>query len=90
MPIFGRKKQRREALAAQVIAIVQEMLTGRGLEPTVSLDVPLGAEGLGFDSVARLDLLAAIEKHCGVRIPEPFWGSRPIRDLNHLLDVAKG
>lgn len=90
MPIFGRKKQRREARAAQVIAIAQEMLSQRGLEAAVSLDAPLGTEGLGFDSVARLDLLAAVEKQCGVRIPEAFWGTRPLQSLNHLLDVAKG
>ena len=41
-------------------------------------------------ALARLDLLASIEKQCGVRIPEAFWGSRSLRSLNHLLDVAKG
>ena len=85
----GRKKQRREALAAQVLAIAQEMLAGRGLQSEISLDAPLGPDGLGFDSVARLDLLASVEKQCGVRIPEPFWGSRPLLSLNHLLDIAR-
>ena len=62
---------------------------GRGLQSEISLDAPLGPDGLGFDSVARLDLLASVEKQCGVRIPEPFWGSRPLLSLNHLLDIAR-
>ena len=34
-------------------------------------------------------VLAKIEKACQLRIPEEYWGSKPLRDLNHLLDVAK-
>ena len=83
------KKRSRSTLAAEVSAVAQEVLTDRGLQRAVSLDVPLGANGLGLDSVGQLDLIAKIEKACQLRIPEEYWGSKPLRDLNHLLDVAK-
>ncbi|MDP6932400.1 MAG: phosphopantetheine-binding protein [Myxococcota bacterium] len=89
MALFSKKRSR-STLATQVCAITQELLASRGVVREVSLDDPLGAEGLGLDSVGQLDLLATVEKKCQVRIPEAYWGSRPLRDLNHLLDVAKG
>ena len=77
-------------LVASVTAIAEAMLADRGVTRSISLDEPLGAEGLGFDSVARLDLLARIEKQCGVTIPEKYWGSKSPRNLRHLIEVAKG
>ena len=90
MPLFSKTKRSRNTLGAEVRAIAEEVLAARGVERVVSLDEPLGPEGLGLDSVGRLDLLAEVEKRCQVRIPEAYWGSRPLRNLNHLLDVAKG
>ncbi len=86
---FFSKKRSRSTLAGEVCAIAREMLEARGIERVVSLDDPLGAEGLGLDSVGQLDLLGEIEKRCKVRIPEAYWGSQPLRNLNHLLDVAR-
>lgn len=90
MPLFSKTTRPRGALAAEVCAVAQDVLAAHGIDRTVALDAPLGPDGLGLDSVGRLDLLAKVEKRCQLRIPEAYWGSRPLRDLNHLLDVAKG
>ena len=84
-----RRKPDREALSAQVRELAAALLERRGLVREISFDDPLGAEGLGLDSVSQLELLADVEKHCGVIIPEPYWGSRPLRSLKHLVDVAR-
>ena len=86
MALWGQKKRQREE---RILAVARAFLAERGVDRTVSADEPLGADGLGLDSVGRLDLLSRIEKECGVRVPEPYWGSRPLRSLAHLADVAK-
>ena len=75
--------------ADRVLRDRARFLAERGVDRSVSADEPLGAEGLGLDSVGRLDLLSRIEKECGVRVPERYWGSKPLRSLAHLADVAK-
>jgi len=72
-----------------VLAVAQAFLAERGIEHEVTLDAPLGPKGLGLDSVGRLDLLSRIEEQCEVQIPERYWGSKPLRSLNHLIDVAR-
>lgn len=89
MPFFSKKRRRRPELATQVVEIVSRLRAEHGLTDPVDLDAPLGPEGLGFDSMGRMDLLAAVENECGVRVPHAFWGSRPLRSLNHLLDVCR-
>ncbi len=85
--MFGRRKKRREELEPQLMEIVRLHLQRRGIERSVGLDEALSEEGLGFDSVARLELLTAVEERCGVRIPEAYWGTRPVESLRHLLDI---
>ena len=82
----GQKKRQREAAVREV---ARAFLAERGVEREISLDEPLGSEGLGLDSVGRLDLLSRIEAECGVRVPERYWGSKPLRSLSHLVDVVR-
>jgi len=89
MGLLGWRRRRDPDLIAGVTAIAEAMLADRGVPRPVGLDEPLGAEGLGLDSVARLDLLASVEKRCGVRIPERYWGSQSLQNLQHLIDVAR-
>ena len=89
MPFFSKKRRRRPELAAEVAELAARVRTELGLTGPVDLDVPLGPEGLGFDSMGRLEFLAVVERECGVRVPEPFWGSRPLRSLNHLIDECR-
>lgn len=72
----------------QVRSIAERIMREQSLPGEVRLDVPLDEEGLGFDSMARLDLFAAIEKECKVSIPEKYWGGRKVKDLNDLMRVA--
>jgi acyl carrier protein len=89
MALFGRRRRRDPKLVAQIVAIAEAMLAEQGVQRPVSLNEPLGAEGLGLDSVARLDLLGKIEKQCGVKVPEKYWGTKPLDSLRHLLDVIR-
>ena len=66
----------------------EEMLAERGVSRTGSGDESF--ESLGLDSVARLELLSVVEQRCQVTIPERYWGTQPLRDVNHLIDVVKG
>lgn len=74
--------------ADEVRAIAERIMREQSLSSEVRLDVPLDEEGLGLDSMARLDLFAAIEKECAVSIPEKYWGGRKVKDLNDLMRIA--
>ena len=87
--MFGwmKRKRTREEVVPLLVTVVQDQMQRRGLAGEVRLDVPLSEEGLGFDSVARLELLTAIEEGCGLEVPEKYFGTQPLRSLDHLLDV---
>lgn len=89
MSIWPFKRRRRPGLAAEILAVATRFRTDMGLTGPVDLDMPLGPEGLGFDSMGQMDFLSAVERECGVRIPQAYWGSRPLRNLNHLVDVCR-
>ena len=74
--------------ADQVRSIAERIMREQSISGEVRLDVPLDEEGLGLDSMARLDLFAAVEKECAVSIPEKYWGGRKVKDLNDLMRVA--
>jgi len=76
-------------LRLKVLAIAGRLMREQGIAGEPRSDVPLGEEGLGFDSMGRLDLLAAIERECSVSIPEKYWGTAPLRGLDDLVRVAK-
>ncbi len=77
-------------LTQKVAAIAARLMGELGLPGKPSLDAPLGEDGLGFDSMGRLDLYAAVEKECGVVIPEKYWGPRQVKSLADLARVAVG
>lgn len=76
-----------DELTEKVVAIVRRLMAEQNLPGEPALDRPLGETGLGLDSMARLDLLAAVEKECGVTVPEAYWGTKRFKDLNHLVKV---
>ena len=86
---FGSKRSKAdEDVTAQVVAVTERMMHRRGLRQPVHLDTPLAEEGLGFDSMARLELLHAIEEELGVKIPDTYWGTKPVKNLRHLIKLA--
>lgn len=81
--------RRSKAIAPEeLLAVVEKVMREQGLEGEPKFDVPLDESGLGFDSMSRLDLLAAVEQGCRVAIPEKYWGGRQLKDLNDLMRVA--
>lgn len=76
-------------LRSKALAIAGRLMREQGIVGEPRSDVPLGEDGLGFDSMARLDLLAAIESECAVSIPEKYWGTAPLRGIDELVRVAR-
>jgi acyl carrier protein len=76
------------SLSQKVLEVTAEMMRERRLTATPDLNMPLGEDGLGFDSIGRLDLMGAIEMRCDLQIPEKYWGGRSLRDLNELIRVS--
>ena len=87
--MLGRRRKKREALAERIIAVTGTVMAERGIERPVALDVSLAEDGLGLDSLARLELLHAVEEQLGVRVPDVYWGTKPLRDLNHLVRIIR-
>ncbi len=77
-----------EAIGEKVVAIAERLMSEHRLTGEAGLDAPIGEEGLGFDSMGRLELYAAVERECGVKIPEKYWGGKRVRDLRELIRVA--
>lgn len=51
---------------AEIAATVHEVLRGRGVAPeAIASDVPLGARGLGLDSIAIAEVLLECEQRFG-------------------------
>lgn len=49
-------------------------------------DGPLFGEGLGLDSIDALELVVALEKNYGIRIPDEDVGKEAFRSVNALAD----
>ena len=85
--MLGRNEGQGE-LTERIAAIAGRLMGELGLPGQPRLDAPLGEGGLGFDSMGKLDLLAAVEKECAVAIPEKYWGPRQLKNLADLARVA--
>lgn len=49
-------------------------------------DGPLFGEGLGLDSIDALELVVALEKNYGIRIPDEDVGKEAFRSVNALAE----
>ena len=58
-----------DTLVSLVAGIAQELRAGGGPPPAVHLDTDLGRD-LGLDSLARMELLARLERAAGASLPE--------------------
>ena len=74
-------------LEAQISKVTTKILDARGLSRKIDLDAPLGEEGLGLDSMGRLELLRDLEGELKVTIPEDQWDPGCIKTLRNLIDV---
>lgn len=52
-------------------------------------NIPLFGEGLGLDSIDALELVIALEKEFGVRIPDSTVGKKVLVSVNTVVNYVK-
>jgi acyl carrier protein/GNAT superfamily N-acetyltransferase len=77
----------RDAVEQEITRIVRDELL-LGTERPIPRDKALGEVGVGLDSLALVNLLAAIEADFGVDLPDDIWTARAPLSLNDLVDVV--
>ncbi len=80
--MFSKSK---EEISEDILKIAKRVLQERGITGNLDLMNPLNEEGLGLDSIGRLNLLAEIEKETRVELPEECWGSRTFDNLFSII-----
>ncbi len=75
-------------LETLMLSVAQRVMRQRGLDGKADLDVSLAEDGLGLDSMGRLELLQAVEEEFGVEIPEEYWGTRQLANLRALIKLV--
>jgi acyl carrier protein len=56
----------------------------------VDVDAPMGASGLGLDSLALAELLVAVEEELGVELPQEAWAASAQLTPRRLARLATG
>lgn len=73
------------ALANELKELIIKSLKLEDVKPDeIDLDAPLFGTGLGLDSIDALELLVAVEKKYGVRIPDEDVGKEAFASVNAL------
>ena len=86
--MFGARRRKREQAMALVLQVTQDFVAARGMERTVTLDSQLSKAQLGLDSIARLELIAEVERQGNLTIPERFWESTNALTVGQLVDIV--
>jgi acyl carrier protein/GNAT superfamily N-acetyltransferase len=77
----------REAVEQEIVRIVREELL-LGSERPIQLDASLGDLGVGLDSLALVNLLAAVESVFGIDLPDDIWTARGPLSVDDLVDIV--
>jgi len=67
---------------------IEQILRRRGYHGVVRADLPLGAGGLGLDSIAIVEVLLACEERFGVVIAAELLAGEPLT-LGRLADSLR-
>ncbi|MBI2435154.1 MAG: acyl carrier protein [Candidatus Hydrogenedentes bacterium] len=70
-----------------VLEVAERVMRQRGIQRLPSLDLPVTEEGLGLDSMGRLELLQALEETAKVSIPEIYWDGRKLKTLRETAKL---
>lgn len=74
------------AIKDKAVAILRKSALS-GSDREISLDAPLGEQGLGLDSLAFLRFITELENQFDVEIPEDVWIDRGQLTLTKLIDI---
>lgn len=73
-------------LKQKVKNIIVENLMLQVTAAEIGDDLPLfGPGGLGLDSVDALQLVVALDKHFGVKIPDPAAAKKVLQNVNSIV-----
>jgi len=73
----------------RVKRIIVDALRLKITPESIETDQPLFGSGLGLDSVDALELVVALEKEFGTRIPDAATGSKVLPSVRSIVDYIK-
>jgi acyl carrier protein len=77
-------------LKERIKAMMVENLMLQVTAPEIRDDLPLfGPGGLGLDSVDALQLVVALDKNFGVKIPDPAAAKQVLHSVNPIADAVQ-
>jgi acyl carrier protein len=77
-------------LKEQIKTIMVENLMLQITAADIADDLPLfGPGGLGLDSVDALQLVVALDKNFGLKIPDPAAAKQILQSVNTIADAVK-
>jgi acyl carrier protein len=78
------------SLKEQIKTIMVENLMLQITAADIADDLPLfGPGGLGLDSVDALQLVVALDKNFGLKIPDPAAAKQILQNVNTIADAVK-
>ena len=78
------------ALKERIKAMMVENLMLQVTAAEIGDELPLfGPGGLGLDSVDALQLVVALDKHFGVKIPDPAAAKQVLHTVNTMADAVQ-
>ena len=78
------------ALKEQIKTLMVENLMLQITTADIADDLPLfGPGGLGLDSVDALQLVVALDKNFGLKIPDPAAAKQVLQSVNTIADAVK-
>ncbi len=78
------------ALKEQIKTLMVENLMLQITTADIADDLPLfGPGGLGLDSVDALQLVVALDKNFGLKIPDPAAAKQVLQSVNTIAEAVK-
>ena len=79
----------KEKLVTELKELIISSLKLEDITPDdIDNEAPLFGEGLGLDSIDALELVVALEKNFGIRIPDEDVGREAFGSVNALADYV--
>jgi len=87
-PEPGARSKQRQELIEELRHTLVRVLHLRCDPDEIDPDAPLFGTGLGLDSIDALELVVAVKKRFDLPVDDVDEGLRPLRSLNHLVDLV--